>query len=267
MIRISLTRTKNFRIINIRSVNLLARRKTTDIESIKATAIEFTYIPLEPTFELPFLVKHPCTNSRYVPLRDDAGEIYAADLFNEADLSKWQSMLENQIRSTDELTSIYTMFEKTYRLALLKYTESYLSADDLSKVLRFIWCTTEFPNGDPNLSKAKLCKLFSECVPSELMTPDELQAYEQFPDIVHVYRGVRTGLERDAHSLSWTINPQKAAWFAHRFNTAEKQGIVFEADSSKSDILAYFDIGGEDEVVVRPSKLQNIQKTDIQEEL
>ena len=244
----------------------MARRKTTYIESIKATAIEFTYLPLEPTFELPFLIKHPCTNSRYVPLRDDAGEIYAADLFNEADLSKWQSILENRIQSADELTSIYTMFDKPYRLALLKYTERYLSASDLSKVLRFIWRTTEFPNGDPNLSKAKLCRLFSECIPSELMTPEELQAYEQFPDGIHIYRGVHTGFERDAHSLSWTINPQKAAWFAQRFDTTKNQGVVFEADIAKSDILAYFDIGGEDEVVVRPSKLQNIQKTDIQEE-
>ena len=59
----------------------------------------------------------------------------------------------------------------------------------------------------------------------------------------------------DFKAMSWTLDYDKAEWFANRFGT---DGYILEATINKNDIVAFFDVRGESEVVVDYNKLKNI---------
>lgn len=235
------------------------RLEKTDLQSVKEIAICFLYLPIDYDTGLPGLVNHPYTNSQVVSTKDTSSNIYLANLSDESNLIEWQKTIEHIILNMNNAHTIFTLIEKPFRLAFLRYTEQYLSVDDLSLILRDVWQTTEFPNTDPNISHQQLCRLFRECDPSVLMNDNERQAMNSLPDTVHVFRGVGSGQKKDIRALSWTLNPDMASWFAYRFDKAKKVGKIYVAEVSRSDILAYFDVGGEDEVVVNPKKLENIE--------
>lgn len=234
--------------------------RETDLEGVQDEAVSLLYLPIELDSSYPMFVHHPYTNSRFVALPDKTGKAVIADLCDEEALRRWQTAKEGMISRSRNVSSVFLLIDKPYRLALLKMVEPYLSIDDLSQILRFVWRTTEFPNTDMNISKKHLCKLFAACDPAKLMTPEELRVLEQLPDTVRIYRGVGSGLKKDIRAMSWTLNPNMAAWFAFRFDSKHQQGIVWETDIAKSDILAYFDVGGEDEIVVSPQNLGKVQK-------
>ena len=56
-------------------------------------------------------------------------------------------------------------------------------------------------------------------------------------------------------ALSWTLNKEKAEWFAHRFN---QDGTVYEAQIDKKHIFAIFNGRNESEVVLDPQYLTDI---------
>lgn len=55
-------------------------------------------------------------------------------------------------------------------------------------------------------------------------------------------------------ALSWSLDYEKAAWFAHRFG---EEGKVYEAQIAKEHIFAYFNSRNEQEVIVDPKHLIN----------
>ncbi|MBR3791739.1 MAG: hypothetical protein IKK18_03470, partial [Clostridia bacterium] len=76
------------------------------------------------------------------------------------------------------------------------------------------------------------------------------------PDVITVYRGVTSYNNKKIKVLSWTIDPEVAKWFANRY---QQQGQVYTATISKKHILAYFGGRNEAEVIVDPSKLNDIK--------
>lgn len=61
----------------------------------------------------------------------------------------------------------------------------------------------------------------------------------------------------DVEALSWSLSPEKAEWFATRFSSIK--GRVYSATIRKDDIFAYFGLRGEQEVIVNPDYLENIE--------
>jgi hypothetical protein len=53
--------------------------------------------------------------------------------------------------------------------------------------------------------------------------------------------------------MSWTTDPDTAAWFAHRFG---HRGEVFTTTLAKRKILAYFDDRSEREVLIDPRRIR-----------
>ena len=78
-----------------------------------------------------------------------------------------------------------------------------------------------------------------------------------------VYRGVTSVNRSRVHAMSWTLNPETAKWFAHRFG---ENGTVYEAKIQKAHILALFNGRNESEIVVDPSFLMNIEEVQEQSE-
>jgi hypothetical protein len=77
------------------------------------------------------------------------------------------------------------------------------------------------------------------------MDEDEQFAFENLGDKFTVYRGCQEGLNEDG--ISWTLRPEKAQWFANRF---QKDGVVLEKVIAKQDAVALFIGRSESEVVV-----------------
>ena len=88
------------------------------------------------------------------------------------------------------------------------------------------------------------------------MHKEEWAAYNKLPKTVHIYRGVTSGKKKDIMSMSWTTDHDIAVWFAKRFG---EKGFVCETDIAKEDILAYWDLNNEAEVIVDFKKLKDVQ--------
>lgn len=84
--------------------------------------------------------------------------------------------------------------------------------------------------------------------------------FAELEDVLTVYRGNRvTESEHEQDGwFSWTLDRQKAHWFAVRFNPV---GIIVTATVKKADVLAYYTERGESEIVCLPESVV-VQKID-----
>lgn len=220
--------------------------KTTDLERIKTEAKAFLYLDYEVADRLPpaLFVHHPFLTSTMV--YDPKAQEFM-DIKDPKVLAKYRERMTKEIDSCD-LRKLYILINKPYRLAFLKYTESFLSERDLAELLADAWVSSENPNQDANCSIPYLTKLFKRCDKRFLMSKHDYEVYERLPEQFPIYRGVCPG--HTPKGLSWTRNKDKAIWFASRFNTEEEKGYLLTTVIHKSDVLAYFNTRGEEEILV-----------------
>lgn len=207
----------------------------------------------------PLVVKHPFTDSGIVGIRAPDGEYAIGNIMeNPEDLHTWRKQVSRQIDSADSVMQIAYMLTNSYSIGFLKYVQSYLDKTDFSQLLGYLWVCTEAPNSDPNLSKIQMLNLFRKADPAVLMEEAELQRFRQLEDVVTVYRGVTSHNADNVLALSWTLDRDKAQWFAHRFG---ENGTVYEAQITKQHIYAFLNSRGESEVIVDPRGLQDITES------
>ena len=100
--------------------------------------------------------------------------------------------------------------------------------------------------------------MFKATSPEYLMDAEELMQLQEMDDTVTIYRGVTSHNQKNIKALSWTLDRDKAEWFAHRF---DEEGTVYEAQIDKENILALFNGRNEAEVIVDPRYLKNIMES------
>jgi hypothetical protein len=80
--------------------------------------------------------------------------------------------------------------------------------------------------------------------------------FQSLPDTVEVYRGaVEAEYESGQIGLSWTLNPDRARWFAHqhgRFRNLASEPVMLWATIDRGKIAGLLAGRGEDEVLVLP---------------
>jgi len=76
--------------------------------------------------------------------------------------------------------------------------------------------------------------------------------------LVKIYRGQNTKSTPYQKAFSWTIDKEKAKFFATRFD--KYKGELYEAMIKIEDVLAYIDQRGESEVIVDPDCLIDVKK-------
>lgn len=200
-------------------------KKETDLNQIKSMARTFIYLDIEETKFGAIMVQHPFTNMEMVCLLNGKEPEFVNLLEDENALSRWRDIMKNQIEECEYPHQLYILLNKPYRLAFLKYTAEYMSQDDLSEILADVRTSTESPNLDPNLNKRKLVSLFISSNPYMLMTEEKLEVFNSLDEIT-IYRGVTSYNADNEKALSWTLDYDKAEWFAKRFGEAR---IVYEA--------------------------------------
>jgi hypothetical protein len=152
----------------------------------------------------------------------------------------------NQLRKaldTKNFSQYVFLHERPYRVSVFKDIKHELTDENYWKLLSSIWTDTENSYQDlgtwKNLFKSKRGQRHN------LMTEDELNTMESLDDTVTIFRGCVKNLNEDG--LSWTLNKERAEWFANRF---DQEGIVIEKAIGKEKIVAYFSGRGEEEIIV-----------------
>lgn len=234
-------------------------RKTTDIGEVRRLARTFLMIEPSNTPYSPVIVQHPFTNSGLCVIKTNNEHQMLDITQKESNLLAWQKYISGIIDQSN-LTEIFNMFNPAYGLTFIKYAEPFLSQKDLSEMLVQVWIQSENPNNDANVSKQDIRRLFERSDPAILMDDSERKELSQLDDPVTVYRGVTQYNSENIRAFSWTIDYDKAEWFAHRFN---EEGTVYAAQIYKKHIFALFNSRNEAEVILDPQYLRGIEDIQI----
>ena len=116
----------------------------------------------------------------------------------------------------------------------------------------------EFTLKNPNVSKKEMISFFKKAKKEYIMNDEELEVYNNLPDMVTIYRGVRD--KKWFRGLSWTLSYEQAEWFATRFDS--ETSIVYEVTLPKKEIITFINDRNEDEIIIDP---YNLKKYEIKE--
>lgn len=208
----------------------------TDMNGVKKMARLFAWLDPQPTECSPFIIKHPFTDGGFVVVGADSQ--FKNIMEDEQALRLWQEEVSEKIEKMEKSSDLLPYMTKTYRLAFLKHAEPYLSKTDYSEWLAYAWTSEEAPHRNPNFTMRQLLRLFQRADPQALMSEQELKKFRELDDVLTIYRGVTSYNKNTIRGLSWTLDKEKAEWFATRF---WEEGKVYEAQIKKEHVYAYFE--------------------------
>lgn len=130
-------------------------------------------------------------------------------------------------------------------LALLDTKSWQVPREEWLREAGHVWVDCEGPGTSSKLWWEEVFKL-----PDSLMTMDEESRalYDALGESTTIYRGANSKIHA-ANGLSWTLNREKAVWFAHRFRMRKMKAWVATATISKKDVAAVFLNRGEHEII------------------
>lgn len=236
----------------------------TNIRNCKDIAKQFLRLKIETT-QIPFIVAHPFFECPMI-IQDEKMVNIVED--KEA-YRKAIIQLEKQIEEIEEFEDLILLIRKPYKLVFLKYTKEWLSLKDFSTQLIEAWTIDEYANNNINVSKNTLRTYLKNADKKHLMTKEEKSYLEKIDDVVTVYRGLTEYNQNNIKALSWTLDKNKAIWFATRFSNyqenikKEHKCFLYKAKIKKNDIFAYCDSRNEKEVILDYTKLIDIEKINL----
>jgi hypothetical protein len=146
------------------------------------------------------------------------------------------------IKRGDHHTYVF-LHERPYRFeAMTRLIVRGLEESELYELVRTVWIDSE--NIWQNLDEWR--DLLSGLDGRWLMFDDEREELDSLTEPITVYRGVT--LEVNEEGLSWTLNHEKAKWFAQRF-THRGQAAVIHGTVTRENVVALFKTRGEEEIV------------------
>lgn len=223
------------------------KERTTDLQKIIHIACELLYVPIKPVSEVEIFTCHPFTSTTVVMVnRNDKHTML--NLLNPEQANEWRQYVRSKIESVDNVKKLSYMINKPYILLFLKLCKKYLSAQDLAMLLYNHWSEIEYISTDVNVSVREMVSLFREADRQYLMSEEEQEVYSKLKNDITVYRGVTDYNEKNKKALSWTLDYEKAKWFATRFNS--KKHMIWKTKVKKDQILCYMNGRGEKEVIL-----------------
>lgn len=231
-------------------------KSETCLDRIREMAMAFLFLDIKPT-KVDFIASHPFTSSWFTAFPTENGIVNLRDTEN---ADKWREKVKSNIE-TATVKEIFFMLNKPYILSFLKFTERYLSDDDLGMILGIFWQSIEQISLDNSLSGKEIVKMFKRANKETMMDEDERKIFDSLPEQVTVYRGVTSYNKRQTKAFSWTTDKQIAEWFANRFNTGT--GEVWTLTVPKERILCAFE-GREKELIVNLYNYKDINQMTVE---
>lgn len=134
--------------------------------------------------------------------------------------------------------------------------------------LRDVWSGAEFMAPDLDRWERLLFSSRPCAGAAAMMDAEERARLAKLPDRLTIYRGQQR--ETDRLGFSWTLNRERAAWFAStrghdrlihlsRGTWRPGPGVVLCGSVRRASLLCFLADRGEDEVLVRPEHVQEIR--------
>lgn len=151
-----------------------------------------------------------------------------------------------QAKDSKDFSHFIFLHERPYRLLAFDECKEMMEPEEYWTLLHSIWIDSE------NIwqHQSLWVHLLSATIPGSFMTSEEQDQLNRLPDLVTIYRGYEKG--RNARGMSYTLNPEKAKWFANRWKNPKYPGVVKERCIKKSRIFAFTNDRNEEEVIVLP---------------
>lgn len=224
-----------------------------NLDLIIQTALNLLDLPINKSnMDMLGFIHHPFFNSIFIPYKDEFIDI-------RKDTSKFKNCvneLKEHIKSENSVSDIMLHITQPYQLLFFSLIEDYLDEQTFATLLKECYTKTEFPNCDVNVPVEDIREMFKTANKTLLMDADEVEIFNKLDNELTIYRGFYSNEYYDA--LSWTLDYDKAHFFARRFNNTK--GSIFQANIKKDDIYAYFECRNEKEIIVDYTKLYNITK-------
>lgn len=212
-------------------------------ERIKEIAKKFLRLKPTKIGNKHIVIKHPFSKNGY---EDYKGKLVSI-VDNQQAFRNFVEKYDGYIDDEDEITELMAMLTRSYIMTFVKFTEKYMTVDELSDVMATYWTEVEDISNDCNVSSQDIVRWLKQCNKLKLMTQEELAVYNNLPNIVTIYRGVTDHNRQNDKAMSWTTDRATAEWFARRYNGT---GEVWEKKISKNKILWYNDQRDEHECIV-----------------
>jgi len=170
---------------------------------------------------------------------------------------KHKKQLAEQYIAEKKWPNYIWLTERPYRLdALLMCQCLGLFGIEYWRQVGNVWSDTE--NIWQNLTRWKHIWSNESSLRHHCMDEEERAALAMLPDEIPVYRGFK--FKRACQSLSWTLDHDKAKWFARRLLTKRQKPQVAHGIVKKSDVLAHFLGRNESEIVSMKVQVHDIER-------
>jgi hypothetical protein len=166
-----------------------------------------------------------------------------------------QKKLEEFRRDKKYILAVF-LYERPHRLDAFLEIIKGAPDTDYWECLGGMWADTEFPS---NAVKVWLNLLTSKRSKREMMMSDsDRKAFAKLPNEIKIFRGYAG---RKWKGISWTLDEEKAVWFAKRFHDVHGETPnVMSGVCRKKDVIAYLNGRKEKEIVIDPDKVSQAEK-------
>ena len=234
----------------------------TNLRGVKEMAKLLLEYPIKAagTFMGDFFLQHPVFRDRIVSIPCEKTEenpvgLQMIDILLPENQEKVRQLYRGVIEKQKTAMGIFMIINKPYSGSFFKYVKDYLNNEDYTEILESLWTSMEYPNTDANVSKREWISFWKKADKNIIYNDEDLKVLDELPEEFYVYRGLMDRAKVQA--LSWTLDLDKAIWFAKRFN---RKGKVYRGLCKKKDILVYLSCRDESEIVVDWKKLKNIEE-------
>lgn len=195
------------------------------------------------------MVKHPLVVSGYHP--------FMAESLNQMLQGKREAASE--YLASKNWSGYLFLYERMFRVyAFLTLSERVDVADeDYWDLLRSLWEDTE----NSKEWRHMCAEFFGDERPGRerLMSEHEREGLAAMADRLTVFRGT-TSLETD-RGWSWTLDREKAEWFAQRFAGIHGSPVLHHGKANRDDVVMYVEVRGEEELVIDPTHVRVFRTT------
>jgi hypothetical protein len=195
-------------------------------------------------------------NVTMIPCAEDPEKPEMIFLNTEANKERALKFRYGILEQQKDLSGVFWMINKPDRLQLLNFVSGIWELNgEYEEILRDAWISTEFPHQLPNRT---LISMFAKADTVKMMNDAEKAKLNELPEVIPVWRGYSGIKQTRLKGLSWTLNRDKAIWFATRWH--KPQARLLTGRIKKKHVYAYFNTRSEEELVVNPNHM-SIQDT------
>ena len=235
-------------------------RTKTDIEGMKRVAKLLLEIPIEIDSRLEFICHHPFIRDTIISVPCEKTEsnpvgMEMLDVRDADNIERIKSFYIEGVDNCKKALDFFIIINKPYSGVFFKLVKDLLNIKDYTDMLETLWTIMEYPNQDVNVTQKEWVSYWKKADTRYIYSKEDKEILDALPDEFYVYRGL---MERASlKALSWTLDLDKAIWFAKRWNN---HGKVYRGLCKKKDILAYLSCRNEEEIVVDWHNLENIEE-------